>query len=61
MSEEVLEQIFDPFFTTKEATHGLGLGLSISAKIVKDFGGKLIASSKANNGTNIQLTLKLAT
>jgi hypothetical protein len=37
----IADRIFDPFFTTKQVGSGLGLGLSISYNIMKDFGGDL--------------------
>ncbi|AXS41953.1 ATP-binding protein [Breoghania sp. L-A4] len=36
------DQIFDPFFTTKDVGKGLGLGLSIADKIIRDFGGQIV-------------------
>ncbi|KQQ13220.1 hypothetical protein ASF53_13620 [Methylobacterium sp. Leaf123] len=48
ISEEHMPHLFDPFFTTKAAGEGLGLGLSLSALIVRDFGGSLTAG----NGTD---------
>lgn len=41
IDQEHLQKIFDPFYTTKKSGQGLGLGLTISDRIVKDFGGKI--------------------
>lgn len=41
---------FDPFFTTKPSGKGLGLVLSISYKIITDFGGQLTAANTQGGG-----------
>jgi two-component system sensor histidine kinase AauS len=50
LPEPVLPRLFEPFFTTKDAGGGLGLGLAISAGIVRDFGGTLDAANKPGGG-----------
>ena len=53
-----LERIFDPFYTTKE--HGLGLGLSISAGIVRAAGGALAVRNRSKaEGGGAQFTITL--
>ncbi|WJG10343.1 ATP-binding protein [Aliiglaciecola sp. LCG003] len=44
----VIEHVFEPFYTTKG--QGLGLGLTISKRIVESFGGTIGASNGAVNG-----------
>jgi two-component system C4-dicarboxylate transport sensor histidine kinase DctB len=48
--EAIADRIFDPFFTTKQVGSGLGLGLSISFNIMKDFGGELRVANHASGG-----------
>ncbi|WP_310621584.1 sensor histidine kinase [Flexibacterium corallicola] len=55
--KQAVQQIFDPFFTTKEAGHGVGLGLSISYKIIRDFGGSLEYSKSKQGGACFTLAL----
>lgn len=57
LSQDALAQAFDPFFTTKEPGQGLGLGLSISYNIIRDFGGRLSAENHAGGGAVFRMTL----
>jgi two-component system C4-dicarboxylate transport sensor histidine kinase DctB len=54
---DCINEIFDPFFTTKDVGQGLGLGLSITYGIVKDFGGTIRASNHADGGAVFNLAL----
>jgi polar amino acid transport system substrate-binding protein len=57
---EVLSHITDPFFTTKSNSGGIGLGLSISSRIVKEHGGTLTFASEPGKGTIAEIILPLS-
>ncbi|CCQ74501.1 ATP-binding protein [Magnetospira sp. QH-2] len=58
--ETEITKIFDPFFTTKQVGEGLGLGLSVSYNIVRDFGGSLRVESVEDHGATFWIRLKRA-
>jgi two-component system, NtrC family, C4-dicarboxylate transport sensor histidine kinase DctB len=60
ISSADIDHVFDPFFTTKDVGEGLGLGLSISYNIIKDFKGKMRVSSEEGAGSKFTLTLDKA-
>ena len=55
-----LDKVFEPFYTTKEMGQGLGLGLSISHRIVDSLGGRLSANNHPEGGAVFILELKRA-
>jgi polar amino acid transport system substrate-binding protein len=60
ISPDVRPYLTDPFFTTKRDTGGTGLGLSVSAGIVKEHGGSLDFDSTPGEGTVVTLRLPAA-
>lgn len=60
IAKENLEELFNPFFTTKEVGQGLGLGLSISYRIVTDLGGSIRATNGPDGGAVFSIRLPLA-
>lgn len=54
-----MPHLFEPFFSSKPPGEGLGLGLAISAGIVREFGGVLRCENTAD-GTVFEFDLKLA-
>ena len=58
IEEKDLSKIFLPFFTAKK-TKGLGLGLPICERIVKNHGGEIAAKSHPGGGTTFSICLPL--
>lgn len=58
IAEADLPHLFEPFFTTKEQGAGLGLGLVISAQIVREFGGVLSGRNAAGGGAEFTVELR---
>jgi PAS domain S-box-containing protein len=54
--EHTGDRIFEAFFTTKEMGEGMGLGLSISYEIVRDYGGEIHVQSEEGSFTTFKLT-----
>jgi polar amino acid transport system substrate-binding protein len=61
IAAEHLSHLTDPFFTTKRETGGTGLGLSVSAGIVKEHDGMLAFESGHGEGTTVTLSLPVTT
>lgn len=55
IKKEDIKKIFNPFFTTKEK--GVGLGLSVSDRIIQDHGGYIIIDSIEGQGTQVDIFL----
>jgi len=58
IEKEDLQKIFQPFFTAKKR-RGLGLGLSICQRIIKNHGGRIEVQSELGKGTTFAIYLDL--
>jgi PAS domain S-box-containing protein len=56
IAEEIINRITDPFFTTKRSYGGTGLGLSVSAGIIKEHQGRLRFASSPEAGTTATIS-----
>ena len=54
---DILPRLFEPFITSKPAGAGLGLGLMISAHIVREFGGSLRVCQMDGEGACFEIEL----
>jgi len=60
MTKEVLRHLFEPFFTRRRGGQGIGLGLSITYRIVQDHGGEIAPHSDGpGRGSEFRVTLPL--
>lgn len=50
LGDATLADLAEPFVTTRDSGRGMGLGLAISATIVRDHGGTMTAENGANGG-----------
>lgn len=48
-------RVFDPYVTTRRIGEGMGLGLSISRKVMLDHGGDLVLADTSEKGTAFKL------
>lgn len=55
MDSSTVAKAFRPFFTTKFGKGGVGMGLTVSQKIMRDFGGNIAIESQPKKGTQVQL------
>lgn len=61
MGPETLEHLFEPFFTRRRDGQGIGLGLSITYRIIADLGGEIEATSDGpGHGSTFRVRLPLS-
>lgn len=56
LGDVTLAELQEPFVTTRESGRGMGLGLAISASIVKDHDGIMVAQNRDSGGAVFRVT-----
>lgn len=59
ISTKILPHIFEPFFTTRATQGNLGLGLSLTQRIIRDHDGQIDVHSLPDTGTRFVVKLPL--
>ncbi len=59
IAAEDLSHVTDPFFTTRRERGGTGLGLSVSARIIKEHDGRIDITSAPGRGTTVRVILPM--
>jgi signal transduction histidine kinase len=57
IAAEDLDKVFQPYFTTRDV--GIGLGLAITERIVKEHGGDILVTSAIGEGTTFTVRLPM--
>ena len=57
IAEDARGRIFEPFFSTKASANGVGLGLWITAEIVREHGGHIEVESAEGRGSTFRVSL----
>ena len=57
IAQEHLPRIFEPFFTTKDQWSNVGLGLSVSYRIVAEHGGRIDVERRIGEGSTFTVRL----
>jgi len=52
---EIMDVLFEPFSTTKDKSHGSGLGLPLSRKIMEEHGGSIEVENISGAGAGFHL------
>jgi signal transduction histidine kinase len=60
IAPEHLPRVFEPFFTTKDQWATVGLGLSVSYRIVAEHGGRIAVESRKGEGAVFTVCLPAA-
>ncbi|PIV55612.1 hypothetical protein COY52_01680 [Candidatus Desantisbacteria bacterium CG_4_10_14_0_8_um_filter_48_22] len=60
INEKDISRVFDPFYTTKEVGKGIGLGLSISHRIIQYHNGVIKIKSQKGEGTTVEILLPVS-
>jgi signal transduction histidine kinase len=55
IGESLRARVFDPYVTTRRIGEGMGLGLSISRKVMLEHGGDLVLASTSLSGTTFRV------
>lgn len=56
---EILPRIFEPFVTSRLDANGTGLGLAVTAGIIDQHGGLIVASNRTEGGAKFEITLPM--
>jgi signal transduction histidine kinase len=55
--DDAERRVFEPYFTTK--SHGTGLGMAISYRMVAEHGGEIVAENRSGGGARVTVRLPL--